>query len=189
MGYTVKPICMDRFQPPTGPQYPRTVPGVVLGLYSQHVIVMHEFRAAVLNRFTNMQDELILITGAGGFIGAALTAEFRRKGHTRIRAVDVKPFEEWYQLFDDVENLPLDLNVQDNCERVARALTKSTISPRTWAAWASSRTTKRSACSRCSSTPICCMAAQKHGVQRYLLFFLGLRLQRRQADGSEQSRP
>src|SRR5579864_2128597 len=67
-----------------------------------------------------MRDELTVITGAGGFIGGALVAELRRQGHRRIRAVDLKPLEEWYQVFEDVENLQLDLNLQENCERVAR---------------------------------------------------------------------
>ena len=67
-----------------------------------------------------MKDGLTVITGAGGFIGGALVAELRRQGYRRIRAVDIKPMEEWYQVFDDVENLQLDLNLQENCERVAK---------------------------------------------------------------------
>ena len=67
-----------------------------------------------------MKDGLTVITGAGGFIGGALVAELRRQGYRRIRAVDIKPLEEWYQVFDDVENLQLDLNLQENCERVAQ---------------------------------------------------------------------
>jgi GDP-D-mannose 3',5'-epimerase len=67
-----------------------------------------------------MKDGLTVITGAGGFIGGALVAELRRQGYKRIRAVDIKPLEDWYQVFDDVENLQFDLNLQENCERVAR---------------------------------------------------------------------
>jgi len=62
----------------------------------------------------------VVVTGAGGFIGGHLVAEFRRLGYQRIRAVDVKPVEEWYQHFADVENLSLDLNVRENCETAAR---------------------------------------------------------------------
>jgi len=61
---------------------------------------------------------LVVVPGAGGFIGGALVAALRPSGR-RIRAVDVKPFEEWYQRFDDVENLSLDLNLKENCESVA----------------------------------------------------------------------
>jgi len=60
-----------------------------------------------------------VVTGAGGFIGGALVADLRRKGHRKIRAVDIKPFREWYQVFDDVENLSLDLNLRENCARAA----------------------------------------------------------------------
>ena len=66
-----------------------------------------------------MKDELIVVTGAGGFIGGAMIADFRRQGYKNIRGVDIKPPEDWYQLFDDVENLSLDLNVQENCDRAA----------------------------------------------------------------------
>ena len=61
----------------------------------------------------------VLVTGAGGFIGGHLVAEFRNLGYQRIRAVDVKPLDEWYQRFDDVENLSLDLNLLGNCNAAA----------------------------------------------------------------------
>ena len=67
-----------------------------------------------------MKDELTVVTGAGGFIGGALVAEFRRQGYGKIRAVDIKPVEEWYQVFGDVENLVLDLNLKENCETAAK---------------------------------------------------------------------
>lgn len=62
----------------------------------------------------------VLVTGAGGFIGGHLVAEFRKLGYQRIRAVDIKPLDEWYQRFDDAENLSLDLNLLENCETAAR---------------------------------------------------------------------
>ena len=49
--------------------------------------------------------KIAVVAGAGGFIGGHLVAEFRRKGYRRFRAVDDKPLDEWYQRFDDVENL------------------------------------------------------------------------------------
>ena len=66
-----------------------------------------------------MRNELVVVTGAGGFIGGALIAEFRRQGYAKLRAVDVKPMDEWYQKFDDVENLSLDLNLLENCRKAA----------------------------------------------------------------------
>ena len=64
--------------------------------------------------------KLIVVTGAGGFIGGSLVARLREHGHRRIRAVDVKPLREWHQKFDDVENLVLDLNLKPNCDAAAR---------------------------------------------------------------------
>lgn len=58
----------------------------------------------------------VVVTGAGGFIGGHLIAEFRKQGYGQIRAVDMKPLDQWYQRFNDVENLQLDLNLKENCE-------------------------------------------------------------------------
>ena len=69
-----------------------------------------------------MKTDLTLITGAGGCIGGALVAALRLEGY-RIRAVDSKPFDEWYRCFSDVENLSLDLNLKENCERATAGVT------------------------------------------------------------------
>ena len=61
----------------------------------------------------------ILVTGAGGFIGGALISVLRKQGHGDLRGVDIKPFDHWYQRFEDVENLSFDLNLKENCERAA----------------------------------------------------------------------
>lgn len=58
----------------------------------------------------------ILVTGAGGFIAGHLVARLREKDH-QIRAVDRKPFHEWFQIFPDVENLVLDIRDKENCYR------------------------------------------------------------------------
>lgn len=65
------------------------------------------------------KQNLVMVAGAGGFIGGSLVASLRAQGYKRIRAVDLKPVNEWYQEFDDVENLCLDLNLKENCERTA----------------------------------------------------------------------
>jgi nucleoside-diphosphate-sugar epimerase len=57
------------------------------------------------------------VCGAGGFIGGWLVAELRSAGGLSIRAVDIKPLEQWYQRFEDVENLTLDLQDRAACER------------------------------------------------------------------------
>ncbi len=63
------------------------------------------------------KDDLIVITGAGGFIGGSLARSLHDKGFTRIRAVDKKPVYEWYQRISGVECLSLDLSHEDNCKR------------------------------------------------------------------------
>ena len=64
------------------------------------------------------KDDLIVITGAGGFIAGNLVKHFTAKGFTRIRAVDKKPLYEWYLRTPGVENLCLDVSESVNCERV-----------------------------------------------------------------------
>jgi GDP-D-mannose 3',5'-epimerase len=63
-------------------------------------------------------DDLIVITGGGGFIGGNLSRYFSNKGFTRIRAVDKKPLYEWYLRVPGVESLSLDVSNEANCHRV-----------------------------------------------------------------------
>jgi GDP-D-mannose 3', 5'-epimerase len=68
----------------------------------------------------NEKNEIVVVAGADGFIGGALVADLRSQGYTRIRAVGIKPFDRWYQCFDDVENMQLDLRDRENSEIAAR---------------------------------------------------------------------
>src|SRR5512139_702121 len=63
------------------------------------------------------KDDLIVITGAGGFIAGALTRYFHELGYTRIRAIDKKPLPYWYQRVPGVECLSMDLSEKANCSR------------------------------------------------------------------------
>ena len=65
-------------------------------------------------------SKLIVVTGAGGFIGGNLVSALRARGLKNIRAIDGKPLGDWYQRFNDVENLSLDLNLRENCEIAAK---------------------------------------------------------------------
>ncbi|HXJ55078.1 MAG TPA: NAD-dependent epimerase/dehydratase family protein [Verrucomicrobiae bacterium] len=58
----------------------------------------------------------IVVCGGGGFIGGHLVAELRRLGCCSICSVDVKPQGEWYQRFEDVDNLVLDLQDKSACD-------------------------------------------------------------------------
>lgn len=62
-----------------------------------------------------MSDKLILVAGGGGFIGGHLVAKLLELGHTRIRCVDIKPTDQWYQVHDGVENVVADLKLKEAC--------------------------------------------------------------------------
>ncbi len=62
-------------------------------------------------------DDLIVITGAGGFIAGALTRYFHELGYTRIRAIDKKPLPLWYQRVPGVECLSMDVSEKENAIR------------------------------------------------------------------------
>jgi len=64
--------------------------------------------------------DLIVVCGGGGFIGGHLIADLLRQGHTRIRAIDIKPKREWFQRFDGVESIVADLNLAPACDKATR---------------------------------------------------------------------
>jgi GDP-D-mannose 3',5'-epimerase len=59
----------------------------------------------------------ILVAGAGGFIGGHLVKELQNRGY-KVRAVDIKLFDDWYQLSGDAENHVLDMSLKENCFRM-----------------------------------------------------------------------
>jgi len=63
----------------------------------------------------NLKGETAVVCGAGGFIGGHLVKGLIASGVNVVRAVDVKPLDEWYQTTDGVENLSLDLKDKENC--------------------------------------------------------------------------
>ena len=62
-----------------------------------------------------MSSDKIIVCGAGGFIGGHLVAALLDKG-ANVRAVDVKPVDEWFQLFAEAENCQRDLQDKNSCE-------------------------------------------------------------------------
>lgn len=61
------------------------------------------------------KSDIIVVCGAGGFIGGHLVARLRQQGYNTIRAIDCKPFGEWHQIFDDVDNQIKDLRLLSDC--------------------------------------------------------------------------
>ena len=62
----------------------------------------------------------VLICGAGGFIGGHLTKYFIDQGSYEITCVDIKPFEYWFQIFDEAQNFSLDLKEYENTLKVTK---------------------------------------------------------------------
>jgi GDP-D-mannose 3',5'-epimerase len=66
-----------------------------------------------------LKGKKAVVCGAGGFIGGHLVQSLLDDGVDVIRAVDIKPIEEWYQDSRDVENLCLDLQDKNSCLKTA----------------------------------------------------------------------
>ena len=66
------------------------------------------------------KDDLVVVAGAGGFIGGHLVRVLQQRGNNNIRAVDVKPLNEWYQTTRGVENQVGNLALLDTCRAAAR---------------------------------------------------------------------
>ncbi len=71
----------------------------------------------------SQRAERAVVCGAGGFIGGHLVKSLIAQGVDVIRAVDIKPVKEWYQISDGVENLALDLRDKDACLIAAQGAT------------------------------------------------------------------
>lgn len=63
---------------------------------------------------------VVTVAGAGGFIGGHLVGALLDLGYVAVRAVDSKPFHEWYQRFDEAENLRFDLRERVDCLRATQ---------------------------------------------------------------------
>jgi GDP-D-mannose 3', 5'-epimerase len=63
----------------------------------------------------------VLIAGGGGFIGGHLARTLCEQG-CRVRSVDIKPLEEWYQIPLGVQARRLDLSQLANCREAMRGI-------------------------------------------------------------------
>ncbi len=67
-----------------------------------------------------LKNAKVVVCGAGGFIGGHLVKSLLDSGADVIRAVDVKPLDEWYQTSPGVESLSLDLKDKESCMKTAQ---------------------------------------------------------------------
>ena len=61
----------------------------------------------------------ILVTGGGGFIGGHIVKKLLEQ-NISVRAVDIKPFNNWYQLHEKCENFQLDMTIKENCYKMVK---------------------------------------------------------------------
>ncbi len=113
-----------------------------------------------------MSSQKIVVCGGGGFIGGHLAGELLRQGH-EVRAVDLKPFAEWYQLWPGAENLQLDLREREACEQaLTGAQTVYNLAADMGGMGFIENNRALCMLSVLINTHLC-MAARKHGVRRY----------------------
>ena len=63
----------------------------------------------------------ILVAGAGGFIGGHLVKELQNRNY-KVRAVDIKKFDDWYQFSNEAENHVLDMSEKENCFKMVEGV-------------------------------------------------------------------
>ncbi len=61
-----------------------------------------------------MSKKTVLVAGGGGFIGGYLVSRLLKDGF-QVRSVDIKPLDQWYQVFGDAENVVADLKLIESC--------------------------------------------------------------------------
>jgi nucleoside-diphosphate-sugar epimerase len=69
-----------------------------------------------------INGQKFLVCGAGGFIGGHLVKDLLESGAREVRAVDIKPLNEWYQRTPGALNLTLDLQDKANCYQAAAGI-------------------------------------------------------------------
>ncbi len=68
-----------------------------------------------------MSSRNVLVAGGGGFIGGHLVRDLLKDGH-KVRCVDIKPQDQWYQVADEAENVVADLKDIANCKTACEGM-------------------------------------------------------------------
>jgi GDP-D-mannose 3', 5'-epimerase len=66
------------------------------------------------------KNDLVVVAGGGGFIGGWLVCYLLALGYQRVRSVDLKPLDDWYQIFPEADNMIADLRDHAACRAACR---------------------------------------------------------------------
>jgi nucleoside-diphosphate-sugar epimerase len=69
----------------------------------------------------SVMSKLVLVAGAGGFIGGQLVRDLERQG-VAVRAVDRKRYDDWYYISPRAENRICDLKEREACANATRGV-------------------------------------------------------------------
>jgi GDP-D-mannose 3',5'-epimerase len=70
-----------------------------------------------------LEGKKAVVCGSGGFIGGHLVKSLLANGVDVVRAVDIKPLDQWCQVTKGVESLALDLRDKESCLRAVEGTT------------------------------------------------------------------
>ena len=114
-----------------------------------------------------MKVQSAIVAGAGGFIGGHLVQRLKERGVTHIRAVDIKPFDQWYQLHDGVENVQADLMGLEACMQACDGMQQVYQLAADMGGMGFIENNKAACMLSVMINTHMLMAAKEHGVQRY----------------------
>ena len=109
----------------------------------------------------------VVVCGAGGFIGGHLVADLLRDGQTQVRAVDVKPVDEWFQVFGEADNRVADLSDREACRQALDGARHVFNLAADMGGMGFIEANKALACCPSSSTRTCLWRLAKHDVERF----------------------
>jgi GDP-D-mannose 3', 5'-epimerase len=65
-------------------------------------------------------NDVVVVAGGGGFIGGHLIADLVGSGASRVRSIDIKPLDDWFQISPEVDNRILDLRDRGACREAVK---------------------------------------------------------------------